>query len=112
MEAKRIQLRRSKGWRIPANTIKVDRSTRWGNPYKVGTVANHPKTGKPIAVTCKEDAIALFAMHLKVGEGAKLAVAARQELRGKNLACWCEEGDGCHADVLLAIANDEKRQAA
>lgn len=32
----RIQLSRSKGWRMPANTVKVDRSTRWGNPWKVG----------------------------------------------------------------------------
>lgn len=31
--------------------------------------------------------------------------AARQELRGKNLACWCPLGSPCHADVLLEIAN-------
>lgn len=97
---------------MPANTVKVDRSTRWGNPYKVGTVAVHPKTGRAVAVTCKEEAIALFAMHLKVGEGAKLAAAARRDLRGKNLACWCKEGDGCHSDLLLAVANDEHPQAA
>jgi hypothetical protein len=30
----------------------------------------------------------------------------RQELRGKNLACWCPEGSPCHADVLLEIANE------
>lgn len=29
----------------------------------------------------------------------------RDALRGKNLACWCKEGDPCHADVLLEIAN-------
>lgn len=29
----RIQLRRTKGWRMPPNTVKVDRSTRWGNPF-------------------------------------------------------------------------------
>jgi len=29
------------------------------------------------------------------------------ELRGKNLACWCKPGEACHADVLLALANDE-----
>ena len=26
----RIQLKRAKGYRMPANTLKVDRSTRWG----------------------------------------------------------------------------------
>lgn len=30
---KRIQLSRRKGWKMPPNTIKVDRSTRWGNPF-------------------------------------------------------------------------------
>lgn len=27
------------------------------------------------------------------------------ELRGKNLACWCKQGQPCHADVLLDLAN-------
>lgn len=29
----RIQMSRAKGWRMPANAVKVDRSTRWGNPF-------------------------------------------------------------------------------
>lgn len=112
MAAKRIQLRRSKGWRMPPNTIKVDRSTRWGNPFKVGTITTHPKTRRAILVTGKEHAIALFALHLEMGDGLKLAAAARQELRDKNLACWCKDGDGCHADVLLRVANGDRRRAA
>ncbi|ATN65310.1 hypothetical protein A3857_18520 [Cereibacter sphaeroides] len=28
-----------------------------------------------------------------------------RELRGKDLACWCQPGAPCHADVLLEIAN-------
>ena len=30
----RIQLQRTKGWRMPPNTRKVDRSTRFGNPFE------------------------------------------------------------------------------
>lgn len=30
---RRIQLSRAKGWRMPENTVKVDRSTRFGNPF-------------------------------------------------------------------------------
>ncbi len=97
---------------MPPNTVKVDRSTRWGNPFKAGTVATHPKTGRAISVTGKEHAIALFALHLETGDGLKLAAAARQELRDKNLACWCKDGDDCHADVLLRVANGDRRQAA
>lgn len=31
--AERIQLSRRKGWRMPENTVKVDRTTKWGNPF-------------------------------------------------------------------------------
>jgi hypothetical protein len=29
----RIQLRRTKGWRIPENTVVVSRPSKWGNPF-------------------------------------------------------------------------------
>lgn len=29
----RVQLRRTKGWRLPPNTTVVSRPTRWGNPF-------------------------------------------------------------------------------
>jgi hypothetical protein len=35
----------------------------------------------------------------------RLIEAAKRELRGKNLACWCPLNKPCHADVLLALAN-------
>lgn len=33
-----------------------------------------------------------------------------EELRGKNLACWCKPGTPCHADVLLRLANDSDQR--
>lgn len=36
---KRIQLRRTKGWRKPEGAVSVARPTKWGNPFKVGTRA-------------------------------------------------------------------------
>ena len=36
MKPERVQLRRSKGWRMPPNTIKVGRSGKWGNRFKEG----------------------------------------------------------------------------
>lgn len=29
-----------------------------------------------------------------------------EELRGKNLSCWCKENEPCHADILLDLANN------
>ena len=105
--AQRIQLRRSKGWRLPPNTVKVDRSTRWGNPWRVGRVA----CGCPIGAACEHNrhhcdtmrqAVAAFAAMPR--DAAALA-EIRVALGGKNLACWCPLDAPCHADVLLRLAN-------
>lgn len=36
MSPRRIQQRRTKGWRKPAGAVAVGRGTKWGNPFKVG----------------------------------------------------------------------------
>jgi hypothetical protein len=41
--------------------------------------------------------------------GGRLPVDAddvRTQLRGRDLACYCPLDEPCHADVLLAIANE------
>ncbi|ULB10701.1 DUF4326 domain-containing protein [Cereibacter azotoformans] len=38
--SKRIQLSRAKGWRMPPGAVKVDRSTKWGNPWVPGQRAS------------------------------------------------------------------------
>ncbi|MEV5021383.1 DUF4326 domain-containing protein [Sphingobium sp. LMA1-1-1.1] len=87
----RVQLSRAKGWRMPANTVKVDRSTKWGNPYPVeGT---------------RSAAMAVAAFRLHILATPALREMAHRELAGKNLACWCQPSEPCHADVLLEIAN-------
>ena len=35
-----------------------------------------------------------------------LLAAARAELAGRDLLCWCPPDGPCHADVLLAVVND------
>jgi hypothetical protein len=101
---KRTQLRRTKGWRMPENTLKVDRSTEWGNPFIVGK----PGGVYTAKVVDRRHAWQLFRSIALDNE--KLVAAARRKLRGKNLACWCPlpeagEEDECHAAVLLEIAN-------
>lgn len=89
----RIQRCRTKGWRMPAGAVFVGRPTKWANPYKVGTaVAPTP-----------EVAVALFREYL--AQKPDLAEAARDQLKGKVLACWCRPGQPCHADVLVEAAN-------
>jgi hypothetical protein len=89
----RVQLSRKKGWRMPPGTVKVDRTTPFGNPF-------------PIDAGREKSVQAFREWFVSTDEGRMLARRARAELRGKNLACWCPLDGPCHADTLLAAAND------
>lgn len=130
----RVQLKRTKGWRMPENTVKVDRTTKWGNPFVVDEPDALSKfLGSKWYVTHGgmkfNDIVDLYARteseepYVMFGwdrhSAASIAVArfrevvARflplEEIRGKNLACWCKLGDPCHADVLLELANSNPK---
>jgi len=102
----RVQLKRRKGWKMPPNTVKVDRTTKWGNPFIVG------EQGKRVECVYLFRLLCIGAINISCGlkpgiQEAWIAHAGRNiwRLRGKNLACWCPLGSACHADVLLEIAN-------
>ena len=100
----RIQRKRTKGWKMPENTVYVGRGSRWGNPYVVG------KDGTAQDCIEKYKNLMLPYTH-KDGSLEKFYVSSAnlediKTLRGKNLACWCALNKPCHADFLLEIAND------
>ncbi len=115
----RIQRQRTKGWRLPANSVVVTRPSVFSNPFNVAECreAGFLGTNADLAGLC----VASFERWLKgsdrdwmgpKSEARRTAILARlPELRGKNLACWCRPGDPCHADVLLAMANEEQPHA-
>ena len=95
----RIQLKRTKGWRMPPNTKSVARPSKWRNPYDVG------KYGREEAIEKYREGI--LGQDLLSHRGKELARVGKHlsELRGKNLACFCPLDQPCHADVLLELAN-------
>lgn len=101
--SERVQLKRTKGWRMPPNTVKVTRPGKYGNPFRVGDF------GIPNAA----EAVARYREWLdgRVVGPKRPDKEDLAELRGKNLACWCKPGKPCHADVLLEIANREADDA-
>lgn len=101
MDPKRIQMRRSAGWRKPPEAIYVGRPTIWGNPWVVGGKA-HGALGPQEAKAKYEQA--LTRGELKDRQGNAL-IDRIHELAGRDLACWCAPGQACHADVLLHYAN-------
>ncbi len=88
---KRIQMRRTKGWRKPENVVYVGRPTRWGNPYSVEEYG-------------REEAMRLFRLLFEQ-TGVNYPIDRVTELRGKNLGCWCSLDRACHADILIEMAN-------
>jgi hypothetical protein len=94
----RVQVRRTKGWQKPPNTIVVSRPSKFGNPY-------------PVKEYGREKAIAMFEEWIQGPKGESLLQEARQVLRGKNLGCYCRLDGHCHADVLLRLVNDMPEKA-
>lgn len=107
MKPQRIQLSRKKGWRMPPNTLKVDRTSKWGNPFVVGVHGTKAECvrlfelllGGVLCVSCGNAAAQQAYLDM--------AKCDHKELRGKNLACWCPQNTPCHADVLLAMVEEQ-----
>lgn len=103
---KRIQRKRTKGWRKPENTVNVCRPSKWGNRYKVGTQQYH--FGTFVFVKDNAHAVELFEKYIKrkCQNDNPFLHTLKTNLRGKNLMCFCPLDSPCHADVLLKIANE------
>lgn len=108
-QPRRVQLSRKKGWRMPPNTVKVDRTTKWGNPHNWRDwIEQWPFPGLYSGEVSRDEwcrAMAAQAFEEDIRDGVIALPVA--ELRGKNLACWCphKSHKSCHADVLLELAN-------
>lgn len=97
---KRIQRKRTKGWKMPDGAVYVGRPTIFGNPYRVGDgLCETPEQAVERYREWIEDGTCY------VGDFVPPTEEQLEELRGKDLCCWCREGAVCHADVLLEIAN-------
>ena len=101
----RIQRKRTKGWKMPPNTVYVGRPTKWGNPYKIGDPYPYVHWVRIDA----ETAVYLFEL-LWAGIAVERDYRPDEwiaDLHGKDLACWCAPDQPCHADVLLRLANEK-----
>jgi hypothetical protein len=89
----RIQLSRSRGWRLPPNARSVAYPTKWANPYR------------PAERSAEANAAAVGQYRAHLSTRPDLIELAHTELAGRDLACWCPPGLPCHADVLLELVN-------
>jgi hypothetical protein len=91
---RRIQLSRKRGWKMPSNAVKVDHSTLYGNPFRVGFEASDNTHAKR-----------LHRDWIMLPENVHLRAEIKSKLCGRDLGCWCPASADCHADTLLEVAN-------
>jgi hypothetical protein len=82
-----------------AYDIYIGRPSKWGNPFshKLGTLAQYKVDTREEAIECYRNYI--FATPW-------LLQAAKQELKGKILGCFCFP-QSCHGEILAEVANAE-----
>ena len=92
-EPRRIQRKRTKGYRAPQGAVYVGRPTAWGNQYSVD-------------IHGREGAVEKFRDFMQ--RHPSFVESVRRELAGRDLLCWCAPDAACHADLLLAVARGEE----
>lgn len=117
---RRAQRTRKKGGGIPDGAVYVGRPSKWGNPF----LHAQKYLGLDVSLALFRNAVTGYWNPAVIQAGGPTKAVAyddhclwrkrlgghpqeviRQELRGKDLACWCPLDQPCHADVLLEIAN-------
>lgn len=113
---RRLQRRRTPGWRKPAGAVIIDRTSRWGNPWRIDgddrrgwrvfrLVDGIETSVIPCASEAESHALAVDRYRAYLAdERPDLIERARVELAGRDLLCPCHPGAVCHGDVLLDAA--------
>ncbi len=103
---RRIQRRRSKGWRMPPGAIYCGRPTDFGNRYAIGQEIEHVD-GTTVFVRDAAHAVKLFRewWDWQAERLPSMRTSIVHLLGGRDLLCWCRLDAPCHVDVLLELAN-------
>lgn len=93
----RIQRRRERGFRLPPNTLCVDRTSKYGNPYKM-TVDTAEE---------RQFVIRMFKSDLWWRKELVREFLSECEEKGiEHIACFCPLDVPCHGDVWLEVWNE------
>jgi hypothetical protein len=78
----------------PAGSVYIGRGSKWGNPFRIGVDG---------------DRATVIARHEAWLRTQRDLLGALDELRGKDLVCFCAP-QPCHGDLLLRLANATREQ--
>jgi hypothetical protein len=116
----RVQLSRAKGWRMPPDAIKCDRSTQWGNRFAIiGPVRSFDEKGVEHAPfwhirhyyglfsnesAARTKSLELYAEWLAHADQVPFRNRIRRAFAKRRPACWCRHDQACHADLIAMVA--------
>lgn len=95
MKTKRVSIKSGKPY-----DVYIGRPGIYGNPFS----SKPSKYAKEIVSTRKE-AIEKFRTYLLNNPELLDKI---YELQGKTLACWCDENQSCHGDVIIDIIHTRR----
>ena len=96
MKNKRVQIQYYK--KLPENTKKVSRPSRWGNPFKL------KQHGGEYTL---ESSLAKYQSWLDIQ--LEKNIDFLRPLYGYDLGCFCPLDSPCHADILLSFIHELDR---
>lgn len=73
--------------------VRIDRTTKWGNPFVIGKDGNRDEVIKKYRIWLSQQAGLLSEVD---------------SLKDKTLGCWCKPKP-CHGDILAELANHNSR---
>lgn len=107
---KRIQRKRTKGWKAPAGAVYVGRGSVYGNPFPWKDCPKDLRQGSNER-WAKAASVLFFEEWLDGkrdapnGEKPDALLAALPRLNdAEYVMCWCGEDEPCHGDVLIERA--------
>ena len=115
MRPQRIVLSRRAGFDLQAVSLamnglpgqSVARPGKWGNPFSISAIMAETGLDRNGA---QAEAVDRHRRWMDGDIEADRPRPSRADIRvalaGRNLACWCPMGTPCHAENLIAIANE------
>jgi len=73
---------------IPKDAVYIGRGSKWGNPYKITQ-----DQSREVVISRYKDYLGISGLLTHI-----------DELRGKDLVCFCSPKP-CHGDILLELSN-------
>jgi hypothetical protein len=103
---KRIQRKRTKGWKMPKNTKYVGRPTKFGNPFRVEDLGAQEATRRYKECILNNAMCYYYFDEIEASiqfDRFKWMAENLEQLRGFDLACFCLLDVVCHVDILIEL---------